>query len=201
NNKFWYGIQGFDADGGESVAESIIIDLDGISDVLQTKSLLGDVDVHTEYFYLNVPEGLPEIAVNDATIGTSFGSVNLGEPTSRSYTIMNNGLVPLMISNVTIDDDAFALINQPLNVSLLPGASLTFGVNFLAQDQGVSTANVRINSNDPNNPIYAFGVEANVEEEAPVEVSRALPLASTKKLLLLAVFLLGIGIFYIRRVV
>ncbi len=100
----------------------------------------------------------PEIAVEqppgtDIPDGGSanFGTVNLGDSASLTFTIRNTGtanLVPLTITKDGADAALFAITASPL--PLLPGGSTSFTVRFTPTATGARSAMLHIETNDPD---------------------------------------------------
>lgn len=94
---------------------------------------------------------------------TDFGlyDINSGQKL-RTYLIENKGdsnlILPLSpISFVTGSSSTFSIISQPsLGATITPGNSISFTIAFDPTAQAVTTATVRVSSNDPNDNPYTF---------------------------------------------
>jgi hypothetical protein len=99
--------------------------------------------------------------------GTLMGSVALSEGISRTFTIYNEGLSPLILSGqplVAIEgDDAsfFSIVSQPSLSTIPAGGTTSFTVRYLgASSYGYREVTLSIISNDPVNNPYTFVVGA-----------------------------------------
>jgi hypothetical protein len=82
-----------------------------------------------------------------------FGNVQLGNPTSFSFLLVNTGTKALRITSASMSGGAFSLGPLHLPAKLRPGAGMTLPVIFspaaVGQAQGVAT----VYSNDPRSPL------------------------------------------------
>ncbi len=95
---------------------------------------------------------------------TDFGSTLLNIPMLRTYEIQNTGTGTLMINSMSINGNnssefSFAN-NNNLPVSVLPGSSYSFGVQFLPQSAGTKTAGISLSNNDADESNYSFLISA-----------------------------------------
>ncbi len=88
-----------------------------------------------------------------------FGSVAVGSPVTRDFTIANSGGADLIISSLTVPA-GFTLLNPPAYVSA--GGSVTFQVRLNTAVAGFFSGNVVITSNDPGQGTFAFPVRGGV---------------------------------------
>jgi hypothetical protein len=82
----------------------------------------------------------------------SFGNVSVGSPNSQTVQISNTGTAVLTISQLTVSGSGFSTSSVGLPLSLNPGASSTFNVQFGPQSAGTVTGGVSLVSNAPNSP-------------------------------------------------
>jgi len=117
----------------------------------------------------------PEIEVAGNGHSIAYGALtpqtvdqtDFGELTTRntrrvhSFTIYNGGMADLTNLAVQLSEDAvdFALIAQP-SVQLAPGERTDFQIAFTAQTLGFSKATVTIASNDSDEALYTFTIQA-----------------------------------------
>ena len=115
---------------------------------------------------------LPNIQLTDAnntiinngnspsqSTNTIFGTVELNQTSSETYTITNTGTAALIISSITSDDGQFTITGFTPNTSIAPnGSTSTFNVEFTPTSAGAQSATITINSNDADEGTYTFGV-------------------------------------------
>ena len=89
-------------------------------------------------------------ALSDGVSTVSYGNVNVGSTSSKTFTILNNGTTSLTISGVTIDGTNaanFSVTTQPAS-SIAAGGSTTMVVQFNASSAGGMLAGLHIASSD-----------------------------------------------------
>ena len=99
----------------------------------------------------------------DAADDTDFGTVGLNTPSTKTYTVQNTGTEPLTINSIGIsgaDAASFALGDIILPATIAAGDVATFTVTFTAGTSGVKSATVTISSDDCDESVYSFNVEA-----------------------------------------
>ena len=112
-----------------------------------------------------------------------FGSNSVGGGMSKTFTIRNNRLVPLVIDSVTIDGTNAAdyVLTTPPALLVAAGSSTTFTVTFTAGAEFNRCATLHITSNDPYTSVFDIALNAAVPgvlaaayqtgQEIPVTVS------------------------------
>ncbi len=94
----------------------------------------------------------------------SFGSVVTGNTNSQTVQIKNSGTANLTVSQATVTGAGFTLTGLALPMTLTPGQSGNFNVQYAPQSAGSVTGAVSIVSNAPNSPatvaLSATGVAA-----------------------------------------
>ena len=121
-------------------------------------------DVTVIYFHAPnpvIPHGSTSVSTADRT---DFGTVAMRGNDTHFFKIRNDGT-----SNLTTGSDAFVIsdttnfrenvTNIVNDVVLVPGETLTFGVQFKPESEGTHTATVTINTDDPDTPQYTFQVQ------------------------------------------
>lgn len=98
------------------------------------------------------------------TNGTDFDDEEMGVTSTLTVTIANTlGTGALIVSGISVPSAAYTIQSISFPATINPGASTTFGLrfegNFLAAGYG---GNVVISSNDPTNPSWTFGVNADL---------------------------------------
>lgn len=86
-----------------------------------------------------------------------------GETHYVNYTIVNDGITLLDITNIVVTGlnfSDFQITSLP-NFTILPGESTSFTVSFDPNSVGLRTANIEISSNDPVNSVYQFSIQGN----------------------------------------
>lgn len=89
--------------------------------------------------------------------------VPVGVPTSRAFSILNEGSSDLVLSAPTalVSGTCFHQIETPTTV-IPAGGSSYVRVRLHCAQAGTFTGEVRIDSNDPHNPTYVFGLTGTV---------------------------------------
>jgi hypothetical protein len=94
----------------------------------------------------------------------SFGSVVTGSTNSQTVQIKNSGTANLMVSQATVTGAGFSLSGMALPMTLTPGQSGNFNVQYTPPSTGSVSGAVSIISNAPNSPatvaLSATGVAA-----------------------------------------
>ncbi|HTS36097.1 MAG TPA: choice-of-anchor D domain-containing protein [Candidatus Solibacter sp.] len=99
------------------------------------------------------PNG-PVISVN-VTNGLNFGTVCTGVNSTQTFEVINTGTQNLIVYNVQnlFNSTGFSIVNNvSLPISISPDSSVTFTVQFTPTAGQVSSADIRITSNDPSAP-------------------------------------------------
>jgi P pilus assembly chaperone PapD len=105
------------------------------------------------------------VSVTDAVTGTgvqaglnvtptsvSFGSVVTGNTNSQTVQLKNSGTANLTISQATVTGSGLSLTGLSLPLTLAPGQSGNFNVQYAPQGSGNVSGAVSIASNAPNSP-------------------------------------------------
>lgn len=82
----------------------------------------------------------------------SFGNVTIGSPNSQTVQIANTGNAVLTISQLSVTGSGFSTSSVSLPLSINPGATSTFNVQFAPQSAGIVLGSVSLLSNAPNSP-------------------------------------------------
>ncbi len=147
----------------------------------QHKSLINissnDVDVPVYYFVLAADGIIPAITVTgnnidiaddditpSASDGTDFGSVNAGNTQYRAFVVTNTGSENLVLSDISFTGTgsssfSFYGSSPAFPIVLTPFQSYTLQMLFTPSTQGINTATVNIESNDPDNSLFDFAVK------------------------------------------
>ncbi|MBN1341109.1 MAG: choice-of-anchor D domain-containing protein, partial [Phycisphaerae bacterium] len=89
----------------------------------------------------------------------NFGDVKTGTSSDIVVTIRNAGAVALDVSNWSSTNGRFTLVpSKPTGLTLAPGAETQLTVRFTPTEPTEDTGQIRISSNDPDHPVYAFSV-------------------------------------------
>lgn len=97
------------------------------------------------------------------TNDTDLGEVLIGNTVTRTYTIKNNGLLPLTLTNnpdyvqSTGGNGAFTIISQPSSNTIAVGGQITFTVEFKPNMEDASVVDIAIASNDCSN-VFTFKI-------------------------------------------
>jgi hypothetical protein len=82
----------------------------------------------------------------------TFGNVPVGAPNSQTIQISNSGTAVLTISQLSVTGSGFSTISVGLPLSINPGASSRFNVQFAPQSAGNISGLVSLVSNAPSSP-------------------------------------------------
>ncbi|WP_417197907.1 LamG-like jellyroll fold domain-containing protein [Bizionia sp.] len=102
---------------------------------------------------------------------TDFGSINIGESTTRTYTVSNSGSQPLVISDIILSNTTdFSIVGTPYTSPVAPGGTTTFTVQFYADvaDMLTKTGTITIESNGENydsSPFFVYNISASKEQK------------------------------------
>jgi len=96
----------------------------------------------------------PEIALSTTTL--AFGDVNVGSSTIRTFTIINEGNGPLVVSGISSNNPSFTV--TPTSASVGAGQSTTVTVAFTPVQRGSQSATITVSSNDSDEPSLTVGV-------------------------------------------
>jgi len=88
-----------------------------------------------------------------------FGTIGVGNSETRNIMVKNSGELKLIIDDVVSDNDQFKC--AVTNLTLEPQATAWLPVVFTPVSVGGGTANLTINSNDPNNATLNVTVRGN----------------------------------------
>lgn len=84
----------------------------------------------------------------------NFGRISINEQhVEKSFTIHNRGSAPLIISNITFENELFS-INEELPITIGASSSEMISVVCEARERGDIGTNMVIYSNDPNRRMY-----------------------------------------------
>jgi len=139
---------------GESVNLNVVFDATGLSDGNQSANLVIKDLLYPELnLEMEVPvslsvTGRPHIVVQPLKL--DFGPVIVGETTTKSLTVTNNGGDALEVTE--IKSNAGSYIVDATQFSVPPLESQTVEVNFAPESAGTVRATLTITSNDPAHP-------------------------------------------------
>lgn len=82
-----------------------------------------------------------------------FGSVVTGSTNSQTFQLKNSGTASLTVSGATVTGAGFSLSGLSLPLTLAPGQSGNFNVQYAPQSAGAVNGSISIASNAPNSPL------------------------------------------------
>jgi Immunoglobulin I-set domain/Protein of unknown function (DUF1573) len=101
----------------------------------------------------------PVLSVGGVSNGSTvtFPNTPVGTPTSKLFTIYNNGTANLTLSNPTtlVSGSGFSEIVNP-TTPIAPGGNTVFRVRLQSGTAGTYNGTVTIDSNDPVTPVFTF---------------------------------------------
>jgi autotransporter-associated beta strand protein len=108
---------------------------------------------------------------------TDFGTVDVGDTISRTFTISNSGDVNLVLSGTPVVEIIGGAagdfeVTQPLSTSIPALSSTSFQVSYAPAVHGSSSVTLSIASNDADENPYTFAVEGNGLGSYRVEVNK-----------------------------
>ena len=101
-------------------------------------------------------QGEPDIAVSDSLI--AFGEVFLGASVADTLIVSNPGCDLLVIDAISTDDPQFSVV--PAALALAPEAQGLLVVTFTPTSLGAQAAVLRLESNDPDDPVIDIPLSA-----------------------------------------
>jgi hypothetical protein len=114
----------------------------------------------------------PTLAV--APPSDSFGTVYVNTTSAaHPFTVSNTGSGALLINSISLDSAEFAIDTNTCQlgsdyVTLLPTENCTVGIKLAPASAGTKTANLTIDSNDPNFPAPGYNVGLNGIARLPI---------------------------------
>ncbi len=101
----------------------------------------------------------------------NFGNVTVGSPNSQTIQIANTGTAVLTISQVSVTGSGYSSSSLSLPLSINPGASTNFNVQFAPQSTGTVSGSVSLVSNAPTSPDTASMSGVGVAATATLSLS------------------------------
>ncbi|MFG6686142.1 PQQ-dependent sugar dehydrogenase [Mariniflexile sp. HNIBRBA6329] len=87
---------------------------------------------------------------------TNFGSVNIGNTSTKVYNIHNTGVSPLSISDISLSNTTdFQIVGTPYSASVSPGGNTQFSIRYTGTS-GKHSSTVTIESDDSDEGTYTF---------------------------------------------
>ncbi|MFG6686143.1 PQQ-dependent sugar dehydrogenase [Mariniflexile sp. HNIBRBA6329] len=87
---------------------------------------------------------------------TNFGSVNIGNTSTKVYNIYNTGVSPLNISDISLSNTTdFQIVGTPYSASVSPGGNTQFSIRYTGTS-GKHSSTVTIESDDSDEGTYTF---------------------------------------------
>ncbi len=141
---------------GFMVAE--VYSTDGINDVQRYRLRISNVAIEptADPPAMSVFDVAEDVEINDGDT-VPFGTVEVGESSNKTLTIVNGGPGTLELGSITIqgpaaDDYGFTLVGLP---TVEPGTSRLMAIGFLPAAAGQRAAVLTIPNNDPTRPNFA----------------------------------------------
>ena len=112
--------------------------------------------------------GKPEISVTDSTTDlidntstVDFGDATIGQSSSQTLRIRNQGTSQLDLAALTSSSSEFSVLTQPSDLNLAVGESTTFEIAFHPSSAGAHSATITIPSNDADETNFEVPVIGN----------------------------------------
>lgn len=93
-----------------------------------------------------------QAALTVTPASVSFGSVTVGSPNTQTLQLKNTGTGVLTITQLSVTGSGYSTSAVTLPLSLNPGATSTFNVQFAPQSAGSATGSISLVSNAPTSP-------------------------------------------------
>lgn len=93
-----------------------------------------------------------QAGINVTPSSATFGSVVTGNTNSQTIQVKNSGTSSLTVSQVAATGSGFSVSGVSAPLTLAPGASSTFNVQYAPTTAGAANGSVTIVSNAPNSP-------------------------------------------------
>ena len=121
------------------------------------KNMLGAYKYHN---YFQEPEVIVTQEAVEILDGGSYdyGSINIGNGLSKTFTIDNTGMDLLTIDSVSVGSGDFTLTSQPA-FEIDPGESTSFSINFTPTATGLLSSSVSFDNSDLDESPYNFTVQ------------------------------------------
>jgi uncharacterized delta-60 repeat protein len=113
-------------------------------------------------------------ALNDGQLtAVDFGSVAVGSPITRDFTISNTGSADLILTSIT-PPAGFSVFNAP---ALVPAAgTAVFQLRLTAASAGLFSGNVILSSNDADEASFDFPVKGGVDQPEIALTAQGVPM-------------------------
>ncbi|EIJ43850.1 hypothetical protein BegalDRAFT_3023 [Beggiatoa alba B18LD] len=121
----------------------------------------GGPSIPVAYPKVSLFEGQTELPSLETTV-VDFGTTELGHTITKTFTLKNNGSVPLNLSGLTLPT-GFSLVGT-FPSKILAGLSDTFNVRLDATTVASSTGSLSFITNDPNYLNYRITLKAQVDD-------------------------------------
>lgn len=146
-------------DFGDILADSLAVSLEDfdfdvlpgcpINHVINFELVASDINDSTWNSFFSVPISTPDISLSTDTL--DFDTTYIGYPDTLELLINNNGGDTLFVSNITSDNIEYSVDNSNFNIP--PYESQSVGVIFSPTSESVSTGNLTIESDDPDDSL------------------------------------------------
>jgi hypothetical protein len=93
-----------------------------------------------------------QAALTVTPTSVSFGNVTVGAPNSQTIQLRNTGTAALTVTQLSVIGSGFSTGTVALPLSINPGTSTTFNVQFSPQSAGTVAGTLSLVSNAPNSP-------------------------------------------------
>ncbi|HUN61760.1 MAG TPA: choice-of-anchor D domain-containing protein [Candidatus Sulfotelmatobacter sp.] len=93
----------------------------------------------------------PAISVTPSSV--SFSNVSVGVTNTQTITIKNTGTANLTVSAASLPGSTFTMSGLTIPLTLAPGASSGFSVNFTPASASTFYANLSLTNNSPTSPV------------------------------------------------
>ena len=100
--------------------------------------------------------------ITDGGGASGFGITSLGQSVTKTFTVSNPSLVPLIVQPVTVPAGFVVENNFTSNQSIPAGSSATFTVQMVAAALGGIGGIASFATNDPNHSLYTFSMAGRV---------------------------------------
>ncbi|ANQ51905.1 choice-of-anchor D domain-containing protein [Flammeovirga sp. MY04] len=145
-------------------SEEVIISSENPSEILlgYTEFILELHSNDPENERIEIPitiQGSPKIVLNEDYY--DYNTQFISHPLTHNFTVKNNGVEPLIISNISVSNSAFTVPSGEITIAT--GETYILPITFDPSTSGDFTADVTLTTNDVNNQSVIISVEGSAE--------------------------------------
>jgi centrosomal CEP192-like protein/ASPM-SPD-2-Hydin domain-containing protein len=136
---------------GQSLALTVNFAPTAVGSVIGSLTVVSNASNSPATIALSGTAVQPQISVTPSSV--SFSDVSVGVTNTQAITIKNTGTGTLTISQDSLPGTTFTLSGLTMPLSLAPGATSSFTVNFTPASSSSFYANLSLTNNSPTSPV------------------------------------------------